>query len=93
MFTNVLRVRHVVVLVAHTTSLIAHEGDLGGGSAGLGEEVAELALELVGVIELGCGLGALEVEPEDAVHDATVREHLVSHGLLQQAVHVVLFKS
>ena len=56
---------------------------------GLREHITELELEGVGVIELGGGLGALQVEPEDAVHDALVDENTVLKCLLEQAIHIV----
>ena len=64
-----------------------------GSSTGVSEEVTELALELNGVIKLSGSLGALEVEPQNAVHDASIVEDLISHGFLEEAVHVVLLKS
>ena len=59
----------------------------------LGEHVSELDLEDVVIVECGGALGALQMEPQDAIHVALVRQHFIFNGLLHQAAHIVLFKS
>ena len=91
--TDVLGVGDMVVLLADAAALLTLASDILGSSTGVSEEVTELALELNGVIKLSGSLGALEVEPQNAVHDASIVEDLISHGFLEEAVHVVLLKS
>ena len=59
---------------------------------GSGEEVTELKLEVTWVIESLCMLGALQVEPKDGVHDASVVEDAVFQCLLHQTVDIVFFE-
>ena len=59
---------------------------------GVSEEVPELELKSVGVIEGLDMARALQVEPEDGVHDALVVEDAVFQRLLEHAVDVVLFQ-
>ena len=91
--TDVLGVGDMVVFFADAAALLALASDILGSSTGVSEEVTELALKLNGVIKLSGSLGALEVEPQNAVHDASIVEDLISHGFLEEAVHVVLLKS
>ena len=91
--TDVLGVGDMVVFFADAAALLALASDILGSSTGVSKEVTELALELNGVIKLSGSLGALEVEPQNAVHDASIVEDLISHGFLEEAVHVVLLKS
>ena len=58
----------------------------------LREQVSELQFECVIIVEPGDSLRALQVEPEDAVQVALTGHDAVLHGLLQQAVHVVLLE-
>ena len=58
----------------------------------VGEEVTELPLELHRIVKSGGGLGALQVEPEDGVENASVDHHLVVQSLLEKAVHIVILQ-
>ena len=91
--TDVLGVGDMVVFLADAAALLALASDILGSSTGVSEEITELALELNGVVKLcGC-LRALEVEPQNTVHDTSIVEDFISHGFLEEAIHVVFLKS
>ncbi len=92
MLTDVFRVSDMAVLCTDAAASFGLSSDILGSSAGVSEEVTELALELERVIKLGSSLRAFEVEPQNAIHDTSVSQNSIAHSFLKQAVHVVLLK-
>ena len=56
------------------------------------EKVSDFGFEIAGVVPFRVSLRALELEPQDGVEDTLVRENLVFHGLLEEAICVVFFE-
>ena len=59
----------------------------------LGEKVSPLNLKLCWVIKLVFVFWALQMEPEDRLHVASVIVDAVFHGFLEHTVHIVTLKN